>query len=127
MIDRYRKMMFRTARRITQNDCDADDVIQRLCVRFVIGGIPAGLRENPPAYLIGAIVKEAKNVQACTSTIPTGSTCRSLFKGEDQTRLPRRSTHGSWVLNVLADRRGGAMNATRREFTSHWRWVRASA
>src|SRR5438034_11023983 len=62
MIDRYRKMMFRTARRITQNDCDADDVIQRLCVRFVIGGIPAGLRENPPAYLIGAIVNEAKNV-----------------------------------------------------------------
>ncbi len=62
MIDRYRKMMFRTARRITQNDCDADDVIQRLCVRFVIGGIPAGLRENPTAYLIGAIVNEAKNV-----------------------------------------------------------------
>ncbi len=28
MIDRYRKMMFRTARRITQNDCDADDVIR---------------------------------------------------------------------------------------------------
>src|SRR5213594_4285244 len=62
MIDRYRKMMFRTARRITQNDCDADDVIQRLCVRFVIGGIPAGLRENPPAFLIGCIVNEAKNV-----------------------------------------------------------------
>ena len=62
IIDRYRKMMFRTARAITQNDYDADDVIQRLCVRFVIGGIPAGLRENPPAYLIGSIVKEAKNV-----------------------------------------------------------------
>src|SRR5438552_6493359 len=62
MIDRYRELMFRTARRITQNDYDADDVIQRLCVRFVIGGIPAGLRENPPAYLIGCIVKEAKNV-----------------------------------------------------------------
>jgi RNA polymerase sigma-70 factor (ECF subfamily) len=62
MIDRYRKMMFRTARSITNNDYDADDVIQRLCVRLVIGGIPAGLRENPPAYLIGSIVKEAKNV-----------------------------------------------------------------
>src|SRR5207253_8907577 len=62
MIDRYREMMFRTARRITQNDYDADDVIQRLCVRFVIGGIPAGLRENPPAFLIGCIVNEAKNV-----------------------------------------------------------------
>jgi len=62
MIDRYRKMMFRTARSITNNDYDADDVIQKLCVRFVIGGIPAGLRENPPAYLIGSIVKEAKNV-----------------------------------------------------------------
>jgi RNA polymerase sigma-70 factor (ECF subfamily) len=62
MIDRYRKMMFRTARAITHNDYDADDVIQRLCVRFVIGGIPAGLRENPPAFLIGAIVNEAKNV-----------------------------------------------------------------
>ena len=62
MIDRYRKMMFRTARSITNNDYDADDVIQKLCVRFVIGGIPAGLRENPPAYLIGCIVKEAKNV-----------------------------------------------------------------
>ena len=49
MIDRYRQMMFRTARRITQNDGDADDVIQRLCVRFVIGvigrpqGKPSGL------------------------------------------------------------------------------------
>jgi len=62
MIDRYRKMMFRAARRITQNDDDADDVIQRLCVRFVVRGIPAGLRENPPAYLIGSIVNEAKNV-----------------------------------------------------------------
>jgi len=62
MIDRYRVMMFRTARRITQNDYDADDVIQRLCVRFVINGIPAGLRENPPAYLIGSIVNEAKTV-----------------------------------------------------------------
>jgi RNA polymerase sigma factor (sigma-70 family) len=63
MIDRYRGMMFRTARRITRNDYDADDVVQRLCVRFVIAGIPAGLRENPPAYLIGGIVNEAKNVQ----------------------------------------------------------------
>lgn len=62
LIDRYREMMFRTARRITNNDYDADDVIQRLCVRFVIAGIPAGLRENPPAYLIGSIVNEAKNV-----------------------------------------------------------------
>jgi len=62
MIDRYREMMFRAARAITHNDYDADDVIQRLCVRFVIGGIPAGLWENPPAYLIGGIVKEAKNV-----------------------------------------------------------------
>jgi RNA polymerase sigma-70 factor (ECF subfamily) len=62
MIDRYREMMFRTARAITYNDYDADDVIQKLCVRFVTGGIPAGLRENPPAYLIGCIVNEAKNV-----------------------------------------------------------------
>jgi DNA-directed RNA polymerase specialized sigma24 family protein len=62
MIDPYRRMMFRTARRITNNDYDADDVIQKLCVRFVIAGIPAGLRENPPAYLIGSIVNEAKNV-----------------------------------------------------------------
>ena len=62
MIDRYRKMMFRTARRITQNDYDAEDVIQKLCVRFVIGGIPVGLRENPAAFLIGSIVNEAKNV-----------------------------------------------------------------
>ena len=51
MIDRYRDMMFRRARAITRNDDDADDVVQRLCVRFVTGGIPAGLRENPPAYL----------------------------------------------------------------------------
>jgi RNA polymerase sigma-70 factor (ECF subfamily) len=62
LIDRYREMMFRTARAITYNDYDADDVIQRLCVRFVIGGIPAGLRENPPAYLTAAIVNEAKNI-----------------------------------------------------------------
>jgi len=62
MIDRYREMMFRTARAITRNDYDADDVVQKLCVRFVIAGIPAGLRENPPAFLIGCIVNEAKNV-----------------------------------------------------------------
>ena len=62
MIDRYREMMFRTARAITYNDYDADDVIQRLCVRFVTGGIPAGLKENPPAYLTACVVKEAKNV-----------------------------------------------------------------
>jgi RNA polymerase sigma-70 factor (ECF subfamily) len=62
MIDRYRETMFRAARRITHNDYDADDVIQRLCVRFVTGGIPAGLRENPPAYLVGCVVNEAKNV-----------------------------------------------------------------
>jgi len=49
MIDRYREMLFRAARAITHNDYDADDVIQRLCVRFVIGGTPADLRENPPA------------------------------------------------------------------------------
>jgi RNA polymerase sigma factor (sigma-70 family) len=62
MIDRYRGMMFRAARAITHNDHDADDVVQKLCVRFVIGGIPAGLRENPPAYLIGSVINEAKNV-----------------------------------------------------------------
>ena len=62
MIDRYREMMFRTARRITNNHDDAEDVIQKLCVRFVINGIPAGLRENPPAYLVGCIVNEANNV-----------------------------------------------------------------
>src|SRR5215475_8884875 len=54
--------MFRAARSITRNDYDADDVIQKLCVRFVIGGILDGLRENPPAYLIGCIVNEAKTV-----------------------------------------------------------------
>ena len=63
IIDRYREMMFRAARAITYNDDDADDVIQKLCVRFLIGGIPAGLRENPPAYLTGCIVNEAKNVR----------------------------------------------------------------
>jgi RNA polymerase sigma factor (sigma-70 family) len=62
MIDRYRKLMFRVARSVTHNDHDADDVIQKLCVRFVTGGIPAGLRENPPAYLVGCIVNETKNV-----------------------------------------------------------------
>jgi RNA polymerase sigma factor (sigma-70 family) len=62
IIDRYRGMMFRAARSITRNDYDADDVIQRLCVRFVTGGIPEGLRENPPAYLIGCVVNEAKTV-----------------------------------------------------------------
>lgn len=62
IIDRYREMMFRAARSVTHNDDDADDVIQKLCVRFVVGGIPAGLRENPPAYLTGCIVNEAKNV-----------------------------------------------------------------
>src|SRR5690242_2677291 len=36
------------------NEYRADDFIQRLCVRFVIGGIPAGLRETPLAYLIVA-------------------------------------------------------------------------
>ena len=56
MIDRYREMMFRIARAVTGNDYDADDVIQRLCTRFVVGGIPAGLRENPPAYLTGCVV-----------------------------------------------------------------------
>ena len=62
MIDRYRELMFRAARAVTRNDYDAEDVVQKLCVRFVIGGIPAGLRENPPAYLIGCVVNEAKNV-----------------------------------------------------------------
>jgi len=62
IIDRYRGMMFRAARSITRNDYDADDVIQKLCIRFVAGGIPDGLRENPPAYLIGCIVNEAKTV-----------------------------------------------------------------
>lgn len=62
VIDRYRKMMYRTARSITRNEYDADDVIQRLCVRFVTNGIPAGLRENPPAYLIGCIRNEAKTI-----------------------------------------------------------------
>jgi RNA polymerase sigma-70 factor (ECF subfamily) len=62
IIDRYRELMFRAAKSITRNDYDADDVIQRLCVRFVTGGIPDGLRENPPAYLIGCIVNEAKTV-----------------------------------------------------------------
>jgi hypothetical protein len=58
----YREMMLRAARSITRNDYDADDVIQKLCVRFVTGGIPDGLRENRPAYLIGCIVNEAKTV-----------------------------------------------------------------
>src|SRR5215831_1844189 len=62
IIDRYRGMMFRAARTVTRNDHDADDVIQRLCIRFVIGGIPAGLKENPPAYLTGCVVNEAKNI-----------------------------------------------------------------
>ena len=62
VIDRYRKLMFRVARGVTRNDDDADDVVQKLCVRFVINGIPAGLKENPPAYLIGCIKNEAKNV-----------------------------------------------------------------
>jgi RNA polymerase sigma factor (sigma-70 family) len=62
ILGRYRQMMFRIARSITNNEYDADDVIQRLCIRFVINGIPDGLRENPPAYLIGCIVNEAKNV-----------------------------------------------------------------
>jgi DNA-directed RNA polymerase specialized sigma24 family protein len=50
LIDRYRKLMFRAARAVTHNDYDADDVVQKLCVRLVTNGIPAGLRENPPAY-----------------------------------------------------------------------------
>lgn len=62
IIDRYREMMFRAATSITGNEYDADDVIQRLCVRFVTGGIPDGLRANPPAYLIGCIVNEAKTL-----------------------------------------------------------------
>jgi RNA polymerase sigma-70 factor, ECF subfamily len=62
VIDRYRKLMFRVARGVTRNDDDADDAVQKVCVRFVINGIPAGLRENPPAYLIGCIKNEAKNV-----------------------------------------------------------------
>jgi len=62
IIDRYRGMMFRTAKSITRNESDADDVIQRLCIRFVTGGIPDGLRKNPPAYLIGCIVNEAKTI-----------------------------------------------------------------
>jgi RNA polymerase sigma factor (sigma-70 family) len=62
IIDRYRDLLFRAAKSITHNDYDADDVIQRLCVRFVVGGIPSGLRENPAAYLIGCVVNEAKNV-----------------------------------------------------------------
>src|SRR5437773_5056008 len=106
MIDRYRKMMFRTARRITQNDCDADDVIQRLCVRFVIGGIPAGLRENPTAYLIGAIVNEAKNVHRTRERrrIERTSICRSFRF------LPAAaSTRHCWTLSrkqKLPDSRG---------------------
>ena len=62
IIDRYRELLFRAAKSITRNDYDADDVIQKLCVRFVLGGIPSGLRENPAAYLIKCIVNEAKNV-----------------------------------------------------------------
>lgn len=62
VIGRYRKLMFRTARAVTRNDDDADDVVQKLCVRFVINGIPAGLRENPPGYLTRCIANEAKNV-----------------------------------------------------------------
>jgi len=62
VIDRYRKLMFRVARGVARNEDDADDVVQKVCVRFVINGIPAGLRENPPAYLIGCIRNEAKNV-----------------------------------------------------------------
>jgi RNA polymerase sigma-70 factor (ECF subfamily) len=62
VIGRHREMMFRAAKSITRNDYDADEVIQRLCVRFVTGGIPSGLRENPPAYLIGCILNEARNV-----------------------------------------------------------------
>ena len=62
MIDRYRKLMFGVALSVTHNDYDAEDVVQKVCVRFVINGIPAGLRENPPAYLVGCIKNEAKNV-----------------------------------------------------------------
>jgi len=62
IIDRYRDLLFRAAKSITRNDYDADDVIQRLCVRFVKSGIPSGLRENPAGYLMGCIVNEAKNV-----------------------------------------------------------------
>ena len=64
MIARYRNLMFRTARAITRNDADADadDVIQRICVRFVVEGVPAGLRENPPAYLNRCVTNEAKNI-----------------------------------------------------------------
>jgi hypothetical protein len=46
-------------------------------------------------------------IMACTSTIPTGSTCNLSSKMRDQTRFPGRWTHGSWVLNVHADRREG--------------------
>ena len=53
LIDRYRELMFRAARAITHNDYDADDVIQRLCVRFVTGGIPAGRNLPVPGPCAG--------------------------------------------------------------------------
>ena len=98
LVDRYRGMMFRTARRITNNDCDADDVIQRLCVRFVLGGIPPGLRENPPGYLIGCIVNEAKNIHRTRKR-------RRIDEGIDLPEIPppARSAGEQALLDALED------------------------
>jgi RNA polymerase sigma-70 factor (ECF subfamily) len=98
VIDRYRKLMFRAARVVMRNDHDADDVVQKLCVRFVINGIPAGLRENPPAYLIACIRNEAENVHRTRKR-------RRIDENVDLSKLslPAGGTAQKGVLDALEE------------------------
>lgn len=57
----HSRMVYRTAYSVTGTAQDAEDIVQNLFLHFVHRGIPAGLKENPKAYLYRASVNLALN------------------------------------------------------------------
>lgn len=62
LFNRYYPLIYRTAYRVTGSAEDAEDVVQTLFVRLLRSGLPAGLDENPKAYLYRSAVNAALNV-----------------------------------------------------------------
>jgi len=55
----YGQMVQRSARRITGNDYDADDVAQTIFIRLLHRGYFEGIRQNPGGYLRRAAMRES--------------------------------------------------------------------
>jgi RNA polymerase sigma factor (sigma-70 family) len=57
----HSRLVYRTAYSVTGSPQDAEDVVQTLFLQLLRRGLPAGLRDNPKAYLYRAAVNLALN------------------------------------------------------------------